>query len=172
MSGEPKILIVDDELVVIKSAQRVLGGEGYNVEGALGGREAILKLEQGDYDLVFTDLKMPEVDGITLIRWIKKAKPSIGILIITGYPSQDTMKEAIELGIIDYIPKPFTPSVLLDVTQRAVEWARGAKPEEKKATEEFPPMHFGLAQRDTYAQQATMPVASDSYRDQNSTGNY
>ena len=98
-----------------------------------------IKLEQGDYDLVFTDLKMPEVDGITLIRWIKKARPSIGILIITGYPSQDTIKEAIELGIIDYIPKPFTPSVLLDVTQRAVEWARGGKPEEKKASEEFPP---------------------------------
>jgi len=139
MSGEPKILVVDDELVVIKSAQRVLGSEGYNVEGALGGREAILKLEQGDFDLVFTDLKMPEVDGITLIRWIKKARPSIGILIITGYPSQDTIKEAIELGIIDYIPKPFTPSVLLDVTQRAVEWARGGKPEEKKPSEEFPP---------------------------------
>ena len=139
MSAEPKILVVDDELVVIKSAQRVLGSEGYDVEGALGGREAILKLEQGNYDLVFTDLKMPEVDGITLIRWIKKAKPSIGILIITGYPSQDTIKEAIELGIIDYIPKPFTPSVLLDVTQRAVEWSRGGRPEEKKPSEEFPP---------------------------------
>jgi two-component system response regulator HydG len=118
MSGEPKILVVDDELVVIKSAQRVLGSEGYYVEGALGGREAILKLEQGDYDLVFTDLKMPEVDGITLIRWIKKAKPSIGILIITGYPSQDTIKEPLKY-IIDYIPKPFTRQCC-DVTQRAV----------------------------------------------------
>ena len=139
MSGEPKILVVDDEIVVIKSAQRVLGSEGYDVEGALGGREAILKLEQGNYDLVFTDLKMPEVDGITLIRWIKKSKPSIGILIITGYPSQDTMKEAIEHGIIDYVPKPFTPSVLLDVTKRAVEWVKGKMPEEKKVSEEFPP---------------------------------
>lgn len=139
MAGEPKILVVDDELVVIKSAQRVLGSEGYDIEGALGGREAILKLEQGNYDLVFTDLKMPEVDGITLIRWIKKSKPSVGILIITGYPSQDTIKEAIELGIIDYVPKPFTPSVLLDVTQRAVAWVKGVKPEEKKEAEEFPP---------------------------------
>ncbi len=139
MSGEPKILVVDDEIVVIKSAQRVLGSEGYDVEGALGGREAILKLEQGNYDLVFTDLKMPEVDGITLIRWIKKSKPSIGILIITGYPSQDTMKEAIEHGIIDYVPKPFTPSVLLDVTKRAVEWVKGKMPEEQKVAEEFPP---------------------------------
>jgi NADH-quinone oxidoreductase subunit E/NADP-reducing hydrogenase subunit HndA len=139
MSAEPKILVVDDELVVIKSAERVLKSEGYQIEGALGGREAILKMEQGTYDLVFTDLKMPEVDGITLIRWIKKSRPNIGIVIITGYPSQDTMKEALELGIIDYVPKPFTPSVLLDVTKRAVQWAEGRKPAEGKADEEFPP---------------------------------
>ena len=139
MAAEPKILVVDDELVVIKSAERVLKSEGYQIEGALGGREAILKIEQGAYDLVFTDLKMPEVDGITLIRWIKKSKPNIGIVIITGYPSQDTMKEAIELGIIDYVPKPFTPSVLLDVTKRAVAWAEGIKPAEEKGEEEFPP---------------------------------
>lgn len=137
--AEPKILIVDDELVVIKSAERVLKSEGYSVEGALGGREAILKLGQGSFDLVFTDLKMPEVDGITLIRWIKKTKPDVGIVIITGYPSQDTIKEALELGIIDYVPKPFTPSVLLDVTERAVEWTKGRKPEEAKTAEEFPP---------------------------------
>jgi NADP-reducing hydrogenase subunit HndA len=82
---------------------------------------------------------MPEVDGITLIRWIKKSRPNIGIVIITGYPSQETMKEAIELGIIDYVPKPFTPSVLLDVTKRAVEWAEGRKPAAEKGAEEFPP---------------------------------
>ncbi len=137
--AEPKILIVDDELIVIKSAERVLKSEGYSVEGALGGREAILKMGQDSFDLVFTDLKMPEVDGITLIRWIKKTKPDVGIVIITGYPSQDTIKEALELGIIDYVPKPFTPSVLLDVTERAVEWTKGRKPEEAKTAEEFPP---------------------------------
>ncbi|KAF0144139.1 MAG: NADH-quinone oxidoreductase subunit E [Nitrospirae bacterium] len=139
MAEKPRILIVDDELIVIRSAERVLKAEGYDVEGALGGREAITKIEQNSYDLVFTDLKMPEVDGITLIRWIKKTKPSIGIVIITGYPSQDTIKEALELGIIDYVPKPFTPSVLLDVTERAAEWIKGRKPEEKKVKEEFPP---------------------------------
>ena len=139
MAEKPRILIVDDEIIVIRSAERVLKAEGYDVEGALGGREAITKIEQNSYDLVFTDLKMPEVDGITLIRWIKKTKPSIGIVIITGYPSQDTIKEALELGIIDYVPKPFTPSVLLDVTERAAEWIKGIKPEEKKVTEEFPP---------------------------------
>jgi NADH-quinone oxidoreductase subunit E/NADP-reducing hydrogenase subunit HndA len=139
MAGKPRILIVDDEPVVIKSAERVLQSEGYEVEGALGGREAILKMEQKEYDLVFTDLKMPEVDGITLIRWLKKSRPLAGIVIITGYPSQDTIKEAVELGIIDYVPKPFTPSVLLDVTKRAEEWVKGRKPADKKDSEEFPP---------------------------------
>jgi NADP-reducing hydrogenase subunit HndA len=139
MSAEPRILVVDDELVVIRSAERVLRSEGFQIEGAQGGREAILKMEQGKYDLVFTDLKMPEVDGITLIRWIKKSRPETGIVIITGYPSQETMKEAIELGIIDYVPKPFTPSVLLDVTKRAVEWAQGRKIETEDTQEEFPP---------------------------------
>jgi NADH:ubiquinone oxidoreductase subunit E/AmiR/NasT family two-component response regulator len=139
MAGKPRILVVDDELVVIRSADRVLRGEGYSVDGALGGREAILKTGQEDYDLVFTDLKMPEVDGITLIRWIKKTKPSTGIVIITGYPSQETIREALELGIIDYVPKPFTPAVLLDVTRRAVEWTKGQAAGQQAITEELPP---------------------------------
>jgi len=139
MTGDPNILIVDDEPVVIRSAERVLRSEGYNVEGAIGGREAITKIGQNNFDLVFTDLKMPEIDGITLIRWIKKTRPSTGIVIITGYPSQDTIKEALDLGIIDYVPKPFTPAVLLDVTERAVEWSKGQKVKGEKGGDEFPP---------------------------------
>jgi NADH-quinone oxidoreductase subunit E/NADP-reducing hydrogenase subunit HndA len=140
MAEELKILVVDDEPVIIKSCLSVLKSESYNVEGVLGGKEAILKMEQIPYDLVFTDLKMPEVDGITLIKWIKQNRPDTGIVIITGYPSQDTIKDALEVGIIDYVPKPFTPSVLLDVAQRAVEWIRGkAAVEKKEKEEEFPP---------------------------------
>jgi NADH:ubiquinone oxidoreductase subunit E len=79
-------------------------------------------MEHTAYDLVVTDLKMPDIDGITFIRWIKRKWPNTGIVIITGYPSQDTIKEALNLGIIDYVPKPFTPSVLLDVATRALEF--------------------------------------------------
>ncbi len=139
MAEGTNILIVDDEAVVIKSAERILKSVGYSIDGALGGREAIMKIEHNDYDLIFTDLKMPEVDGITLIRWIKNARPSLGIVIITGYPSQETMKEALEIGIIDYVPKPFTPAVLLDVTKRAEQWAIGRIPEEDAGAEAFPP---------------------------------
>jgi NADH:ubiquinone oxidoreductase subunit E len=139
MAENIKILVVDDEPIVIRSAKRILGAEGYDVEGASGGREAIIMMEKKNYDLVLTDLKMPEVDGITLMRWIRKSRPETGIVVITGYPSQETIKEALELGIIDYVPKPFTPAVLLDVTHRALEWMKGKIPEEEIPKEEFPP---------------------------------
>lgn len=139
MSDDMRILVVDDEPVVIRSCEAVLKAEGFNVEGTLSGREAILKMEQTPYELVITDLKMPEVDGITLIKWIKQNRPDTGIVIITGYPSQDTIKEALDVGIIDYVPKPFTPAVLTDVTKRAVEWLRKKAPVEAKVDEELPP---------------------------------
>ncbi|MBI4653379.1 MAG: NAD(P)H-dependent oxidoreductase subunit E [Nitrospirae bacterium] len=138
MADNTKILVVDDEPVVVRSCERILKAEGYDIEGALSGREAILKIEENNYNLVLTDLKMPEMDGITLIRWIRKSRPSIGIVVITGYPSQETIKDALDLGIIDYVPKPFTPAVLTDVTRRAFEWIKG-KALEKKIEEEFPP---------------------------------
>lgn len=139
MADNIKILVVDDEPIVIRSAKRILSVEGYDIEGANGGREAILKMEQTNYNLVLTDLKMPEVDGITLMKWIRKSRPETGIVVITGYPSQETIKDALELGIIDYVPKPFTPAVLLDVTHRALEWMEGKVPVEEIPKEEFPP---------------------------------
>ncbi len=139
MAHDIRILVVDDEPVVVKSCERVIRAEGYNIEGVFSGKEAILKMEQNSYNLVLTDLKMPEMDGITLIKWIRKFRPDIGIVVITGYPSQETIKEALDLGIIDYIPKPFTPAVIIDVVKRAVGWLELRAPEVEKPKEEFPP---------------------------------
>lgn len=139
MSDDIKILVVDDEPVILKSCKRILDTEGYRVDGASGGREGIITMEKNAYDFVITDLKMPEVDGLTLIKWLKKSRPDIGVIIITGYPSQETIKDAIELGIIDYVPKPFTPAVLIDVVKRAIEWKKKKVSDEVKKEEEFPP---------------------------------
>lgn len=139
MKDDLTILIVDDEPIVVKSCERILKDEGYNVEGAPGGRDAIIMMEQKPYNLIITDLKMPEVDGITLIKWIRNYRPNSGIIVITGYPSQETIKEAIALGIIDYVPKPFNPSVLTDVVKRGVEWLEKHAPPEDRDKEEFPP---------------------------------
>jgi NADH-quinone oxidoreductase subunit E/NADP-reducing hydrogenase subunit HndA len=136
MTDNLRIMVVDDEPIVIKSCESVLKSEGYNVEGFLSAKEAMLKMEEQSYDLVFTDLKMPEVDGLTLIRWIRKTRPDTGIVVITGYPSQETIKEALELGIIDYVPKPFTPAALIDVAKRAADWIKGPPAVEKDREQE------------------------------------
>jgi len=143
MTDNVKILVVDDEPIVIRSCEAVLKSAGYDIEGILSGKEAILRMEKENFDLVITDLMMPEVDGITLIKWIRQNRPDTGVVIITGYPSQETIKDAIDIGIIDYVPKPFTPAVLLDVTQRAIEWIKEKAPAgreaEKETAEELPP---------------------------------
>ena len=137
MADDIKILVVDDELAVVRSCEIILKAEGYDVGGALGGKEAMLKMEQNKYNLVLTDLKM--ADGITLIKWIRESRPDTGIVVITDYPSQESIKEALKLGVIDYMPKPFAPAVLIDVIHRALEWMRGKTYVEEKPKEEFPP---------------------------------
>ncbi|HTR45506.1 MAG TPA: NAD(P)H-dependent oxidoreductase subunit E [Thermodesulfovibrionales bacterium] len=138
MGRDMRILFVDDEPIITRSAERVLNAEGYVVDGVLSGREATSRMEQDHYDLLVTDLRMPEMDGLTLIRRTREYRPSMGIVVITGYPSQETMKEVLDLGIIDYVPKPFTPDVLIDVTRRATEWI-GRTTAGQETGEEFPP---------------------------------
>jgi NADH:ubiquinone oxidoreductase subunit E len=120
MAENGKILVVDDEPIVIRSCEKILKSEGYDINSATDGQDAINILQKEDFDLVITDLKMPEVDGIDLIKWLRNSKPQTGVVVITGYPSQETIKDALNLGIIDYLPKPFTPPVLIDVTSKAM----------------------------------------------------
>lgn len=124
---EGRILIVDDEPIVVKSCERILSPEGYSVDTALNGREAIEKLGKDGFDLVITDIKMPDMDGIELLRWIRNSKPDTGVVIITGYPSQESIKEALRLRILDYLPKPFSPSLLIETTQKAIEFIKAGR---------------------------------------------
>ena len=140
MQEDINILVVDDEPIVIKSCERVLKQEGYRVDSALRGKDAMQMMEENIYSLIFTDLKMPEMDGITLIEWIKKSKPDAGIVVITGYPSQQTIQEAMNLGCIDYVPKPFTPVMLTDMAHKALERIRKAPPVEKPIGDFTPAM--------------------------------
>ncbi len=126
-----KILIVDDELVVIKSCERILAPEGYDVSGVTSASDALGEIQNGNFDLIITDLKMPGMDGLELIRRVKEKNPSAGIVVITGYPSQESIKDALEYGIIDYLPKPFSPQLLLDVTEKAMSLVKAQKVEEK-----------------------------------------
>jgi len=120
MKGRANVLVVDDERTVCKSCKKILTREGYNVDVALSGEEALNKVKANGFDVVITDWKMPEIDGLELARRIKKENPNITVILITGYPSLETSIEAIRSGVSDYVPKPFTPEELSDVMIRAL----------------------------------------------------
>jgi DNA-binding NtrC family response regulator len=119
----PSVLVVDDEKTVCNSCKKILTQEGYNVEVALTGEEALGKIKGDGFDLVITDWKMPQIDGLEVARRIKKEKPNTAVIIITGYPSVDSSIEAIRSGIADYVPKPFTPEELSDAALRVLQKA-------------------------------------------------
>lgn len=108
-----KILVIDDEDIVRISCSRSLVPEGYELKMAKNGPEGLKMLEEESFDLVLTDLKMPNMDGIEVLATIKKTWPNTDVVIVTGYQTVETAVKAIKLGAFDYIEKPFTPDSLI-----------------------------------------------------------
>jgi len=109
----PKILIIDDERGLRLGTERLLTRKGYSVATAENGKNGITKGLEQDFDLVLIDLKMPDIDGLEVLREIKTSKPSTVCFIATAYASYDTAIEATRLGAFNYILKPFTPEELI-----------------------------------------------------------
>lgn len=124
MEEKSKILVVDDEISVCKSIVNALESEQYIVDMALSGEEALKKEAKSKYDVIVTDLMMPGISGMNLLREIKKKGSIAKVIMITGYPSIKSAVEAIKLGAFDYIPKPFTPNDLRSMVSRALESSR------------------------------------------------
>lgn len=134
------IIVVDDEQIILKSCKKILSSEGYEVDTFASAAEALAVFNNKQYDLIITDLKMPGIDGIEFMRQVRKTNPDINIIVITGYPSQESIKEALSLRIIDYLPKPFTPSILSDVVAKAMELKKKGvtpQPEVEDVSEEI-----------------------------------
>lgn len=120
-----KLLVIDDESIVRMSCKRVLSPEGYDVRLAANASEGIKMLEEEQFDLVLTDLKMPDVDGITVLETIKDRWPQTQVIVITGYQTVDTAVKSIKLGAFDYIEKPFTPEALVSAVSAALDNKKG-----------------------------------------------
>ena len=118
---EIRILVVDDEMIVCESCKRILEEERYEVETALSGKEAFDKMKANPFDIVITDLKMPGIDGMEVLKTFRKEYPDSIIIMITGFSTVETAVEAMKLGAFDYIPKPFTPDEVSIVVKRAIE---------------------------------------------------
>jgi signal transduction histidine kinase/CheY-like chemotaxis protein len=107
-AAEPvKILVVDDEEIVLRFACDALRSQGHLAVGASSAQEALKRISEEKYDFILTDIKMPEMDGVELVKAAHKKNPNMGALFMTGYASLDTAKEAIQEGAYDYILKPF-----------------------------------------------------------------
>jgi DNA-binding NtrC family response regulator len=121
--GTRKVLVVDDEAVVVNSIRKALTRKGYAVEAAYNCHDALTNIYNEDYDLVLLDMKMSDGNGLELIPKIRKYRPNLRVVIVTGFASVDTAVDAIQSGATDYIPKPFTPDELYAVTDRALKTA-------------------------------------------------
>ena len=116
----PRVLVVDDEEPVRDLISKTLTMADYEVNTAADGQSALEAIKGTDYDLLITDLRMPGMDGLTVIRQARRMSPSLPIVIITGYSTEASAIEAINLGVSGYLTKPFRLPRILSVAARAL----------------------------------------------------
>lgn len=133
--NKKKILVVDDEISVCKSIRQAIVTENYEVDTALSGEEALKKEKEKHYDLIITDLMMPGISGLDLLKSLKKKRPEVNVIMITGYPAIKTAVQSIKIGAFDYIPKPFTPDDLRSLVLRAFKKLESEEQGEKEPSE-------------------------------------
>ncbi len=136
MNEEITILVVDDEEMLRNLLTRTLEREGYSVTTASGGRAAAEMLSKNRYQILVSDVKMPEMNGFELLKFAKAKDPKMAVVIITAFGDNFTVKEAILLGADEYVIKPFKSADILTAVERA--WWRSlagpARPVLKKNT--------------------------------------
>ena len=112
MNALRKVLVVDDDPVVRKSFDRVLSGKGYAVITAENGEEALRKLNEEKYDLVYTDIRMPGISGLEVAEQVKARKPWTPVVIITGYGTDAAEARAKAAGVSGFVHKPLSPEMI------------------------------------------------------------
>jgi DNA-binding response OmpR family regulator len=118
-ADEPTVLVIDDEVAVNNSVRKALIKRGYAVDQATTKEAALEKVAARAYRLILLDLRIPGVQGLELLSAIRTIQPKARVIIITGYASIETAKEAARIGAIDYVPKPFTPNEIREAAQKA-----------------------------------------------------
>lgn len=120
MTNKARILVVDDEEVVRLAHLRTLSSEHCKVEAVWNGTEALQAMGQQAYDLVLLDLRMPGMDGLTVLQTIKQNWPESEVIVITGFPEIESAKQAARLGAYDYLAKPVGPDEVISAANGAM----------------------------------------------------
>ncbi|MGZ5584630.1 MAG: response regulator [Usitatibacter sp.] len=148
MKALKRVLVIDDDPVVGTSFNRVLTPKGYAVITAANGDEALAKIAREDYDVVYTDIKMPGMNGLEVARRIKEARPWMPVVIVTGYGTDANVEEAKRLGVAGFLNKPLTPETIEGTTtsftlpEEAAEAAAPAAAETAAVPEKLTPARF------------------------------
>jgi len=117
--GDRKILVVDDDKSLVNSFKMILQGEGYFVEAALTGKDALNRAKKNSFDLAIVDIKLPDVMGDEVARKLKKQDEKIEIILITGYPFFQDCIDSLEIGVNEILLKPISADELIRVTKEA-----------------------------------------------------
>lgn len=118
--SRPRILVIDDEEIVRVSCKKCLIPEGYDVDVAANGVEGLSMTENNRYDVILTDLKMPDMDGMEFLVKVKERHPDTKVIMITGYSTVEHAVKAMRMGAYNYIEKPFTPDALIEAVKEAM----------------------------------------------------
>ncbi|MBI4763707.1 MAG: response regulator [Deltaproteobacteria bacterium] len=117
---QPHVLLMEDEFSVAKGLEMVMREAGYEVDLADTGQKALDKFGVSDFDLLVADLRLPDMDGMEVIRQVRDKRPKTNVVIITGYPSVSSAVEAVKMGVSDYLRKPFTDDEIRSAVEKAL----------------------------------------------------
>ena len=115
------VLVVDDERNIRNNLAMVLEAEDYKVDKCANGDDAILSVKQGRYDIAFVDIQMPKIDGLELLRYLRGLRPKMPVVILTAYGTVHRAVEAMKLGAVDFLEKPFDPKAIQLLCQEILE---------------------------------------------------
>jgi len=119
MERKTTILLLDDEPIVCKRLKPYLEKNGYEVETFTDSSKAMERIEERDFDIVITDLKMEGIDGMTFLTRVKEKSPSTQVIVITGFATMETAKQSFQKGVFDFVAKPFKLSEIHEIVRRA-----------------------------------------------------
>lgn len=126
-----KVLVIDDERIVTDSVTKILEAENFEVEVAATGRQGVDMALQNEHALVLTDLRMPDIGGMRVLRDIKRARPALPVIMITGFATVRSAVQAMKLGAAEFLEKPFAPDDLVRTVRKALYDAQNATPVEQ-----------------------------------------
>ena len=112
------IIVIDNENVICDACNLVLTERGHAVDYFKTGKTGLLAVERGSYDLALLDIKLPDMDGMEILKIMRKKRPEVRVIVMTGYSTMSNAVQAMKLGAADYLSKPFTDDELLEMVER------------------------------------------------------